>query len=413
MAWIDIFKIGGEIGSGVGGVCFLATLYFQNLSRKEERSIADIVGTTGLTLEADGVVRIIRQFKSDQARIAALRDILKLQREQAELLLNKLKKGIDLDRVARHQDQGKFKLLQISSGTFTLLCVSLLVAGITASNPNNNSQSKSTRNPVTDIEILNGKIFMPFEISHEENNVEKTLAERINYAEPRLEHGYTARTAIRFVPVESILTNISLGENSLGRPETKYIFVGDYDELKGLKISEALNNLGLENFHDVYAIIFNVQSNDIQPGSVRGIFKVIDKLDNRTYRSVLTNCTPQIANDLTHVHNIQNHGLQKWASLKADYVSLLNQIRYTKEFETDFSFVDPSDWEPEGFSRVDKGVGVDFRVGNIEIKYYGAMVFLTTNSPIKSLQAGAVLRIHRSPNDARIPTSIPLANLGQ
>jgi len=121
MSWANTFTAATGIGSGISAMCFFATLFFQNANRKEERSVADIIGNTGLQLKPSDVINIIKEFKDDETRKEVLHTILKLQRDQAELLMEKLKSGIDLDKLAQHQDTGKVKMLKLVSGPATIL----------------------------------------------------------------------------------------------------------------------------------------------------------------------------------------------------------------------------------------------------------------------------------------------------
>jgi LysM repeat protein len=123
MNWISIFKIAGGIGSGIAAICFLGALFFQYASRREERTISHVIGTQ---LEADDVINILREFKDDPAgRLKALEMLMDGQREQAHQLMEKLKSGIDIDKVAQHRDQGTLKLLK-PVGVVTLILGLLL-----------------------------------------------------------------------------------------------------------------------------------------------------------------------------------------------------------------------------------------------------------------------------------------------
>lgn len=120
MSWNNTLTIASGISSGISGLCFLATLYFRNASRKEERSIAEVIDNTGLQLKPSDVIEILKQFDGD-TRLDALEKLLNLQREKAEMLMEKLKSNINLEEVVKHQDQGKYKMLMAMSAPATVL----------------------------------------------------------------------------------------------------------------------------------------------------------------------------------------------------------------------------------------------------------------------------------------------------
>jgi hypothetical protein len=124
--WVQVFKIAGGIGSGIGALCFLGALFSQYATRREEHSISKLIGHTQLPPE--DVLQILREFKDDaQGRLKALEVLLHGQREQAHQLLEKLKSGIDIDKVMRHHDQGTLRLLKSIGVVTGMLGVLLLV----------------------------------------------------------------------------------------------------------------------------------------------------------------------------------------------------------------------------------------------------------------------------------------------
>jgi hypothetical protein len=140
--WIQVFKIAGGIGSGIGALSFLAVLFFQYASKREERSVSSIIGHTQLRTE--DVLQILKEFKDDpKGRLKALEALLHGQREQAQQLLEKLKSGVDIEKVAQHHDQGTLKVLKPIGGVTLTLGILLLGAAFISPAPSADPTQRS------------------------------------------------------------------------------------------------------------------------------------------------------------------------------------------------------------------------------------------------------------------------------
>lgn len=81
---------------------FFGALYVWVYSQHKEQSIVDAVTGEGI-VQAKTVVKILKQFKADESRLAALERVLGYSRERAADVLGKVKPNTDL---------GKFSLAQ-------------------------------------------------------------------------------------------------------------------------------------------------------------------------------------------------------------------------------------------------------------------------------------------------------------
>ena len=70
---IEIFKYAAGITSGLSLAAFLAALYFSLQSQKRERSIISVVKGEGV-LQAETVVKVLKEFTSEENRIVAFFD---------------------------------------------------------------------------------------------------------------------------------------------------------------------------------------------------------------------------------------------------------------------------------------------------------------------------------------------------
>lgn len=133
MDWFAILKLAGGISSALGGVCFLGVLFFHYASRRNETSVAGLIGHT--QLNSNDVINILQQFKDDpEGRLKALEMLMHGKRDQAQQLLEKLKSGIDLDKISEHNNEGSLKLLKVTGAVALAFGLLLLVAGLVKSN---------------------------------------------------------------------------------------------------------------------------------------------------------------------------------------------------------------------------------------------------------------------------------------
>lgn len=239
--------------------------------------------------------------------------------------------------------------------------------------------------------------------SSEPEGISKSL--HAAFAQLALSSGYIPRHAIRFVPDQDFYApGVKSGDTLLGRKDAKYVFVADYDELKGLDINVALASVGFPgDTADVIAIVFDVARTseaDVRPGSVRGIFKAMRDLSKPEYLDAI-NANHEIAEDVLRTHQQKDYGLSNWRKLLPEYYRVLEKVNNLGSFHRDFSNMNFDEWRPQGFSTCKNGFMIT--VDEIQIPGYCGMVFLAKNIPVNHLKGAAVIRIHRSNPNATIP----------
>jgi carboxypeptidase family protein len=99
MPWAQVFKYAASISSVLSLAAFLGALYIWLQSRKSEQSVVEIVKGQGV-VDAATVVRVLKQFKSDEARLAALQHMLGYDASRAADVLQKVKANVDVQKLS-------------------------------------------------------------------------------------------------------------------------------------------------------------------------------------------------------------------------------------------------------------------------------------------------------------------------
>jgi hypothetical protein len=98
--WIPVLKV----ASGVGGLTgVLAVLYFRNLDPGPSRSVVEEIAET-YKVPPEQIQRIVKTFKSDEARLQALEVLLSSPREQTKDVLEQLTRTTPITRDRRRHE---------------------------------------------------------------------------------------------------------------------------------------------------------------------------------------------------------------------------------------------------------------------------------------------------------------------
>src|SRR5712692_2948929 len=89
--WPLIFKYAAGITSGLSFFAFVAALYVWLQSRQREHSILQTIRGEGV-VDTQTVVRILKEFASDEHRIKALQEMLKYDEGRAKGVVEKVKR---------------------------------------------------------------------------------------------------------------------------------------------------------------------------------------------------------------------------------------------------------------------------------------------------------------------------------
>jgi hypothetical protein len=125
--WPQALKIAAGIGSMLSLCAFLGVLYTWLASRRSERSVVETVRGQGI-VEADTVVRVLKQFDSDDKRIEALHEMLGYDRERASDVVAKVKADIDVEALVVEQHTDSRKWLLIVSMVLIIFTLAAFVA---------------------------------------------------------------------------------------------------------------------------------------------------------------------------------------------------------------------------------------------------------------------------------------------
>jgi SEFIR domain len=147
---------------------------------------------------------------------------------------------------------------------------------------------------------------------------------------------------------------------TLGNPSQKFIFVSNYDELRGYTVSQAYRMSGgvIRSKQHVSAIIFPLQG-DLFPANARGLLQAINKIEQLQNISMPTpTFDVQSQIDKDEKGDLQNDDLDSWAfvNYKAHYrhyCELSQKFRLLPYAVKEFMGGIGKDWTPLGFSRKD------------------------------------------------------------
>lgn len=122
MLWQKIFGVAAEITSVLSLCVFLGALFIWFSSRKRESSIVQKIRGAGI-VNAETIINILKQFKSDEPRLKALQESLVYDKARAEGILEKVKTEIDVGRFSLSEQIDLRKNLLIAGVVLVALAV--------------------------------------------------------------------------------------------------------------------------------------------------------------------------------------------------------------------------------------------------------------------------------------------------
>lgn len=211
---------------------------------------------------------------------------------------------------------------------------------------------------------------------------------------------------------------------TLGAEQQSFVFVADYDELRGCTVAEALYRTGhpaMANYQ-VSGIIFPLLHRSLFPASARGVLQVIQDIDAERK----TDAGYKPANLAKYLEPNEIAALTgrdkpdyRWDSYRGyhrGYSKAIEKLREEKCSAFDYMGTIERDWNSIGCAEVigrddvapssfelDAGDGLP----TLKIANFGARVFLIRNMRIDELK-GQVLFHSRNPEQDRIPDLFPV-----
>jgi hypothetical protein len=122
-----ILKYAAGVSSILSLLAFLAGLFVWLQSQKKERSVVDVIRGEGI-VQADTVVKIVKQFKDDDKRLEALKEILKYSDARAKDVLDKVKPNVDVGKFSLTQ-QAQIQRQLIIAGVVLIVIGALSIIG--------------------------------------------------------------------------------------------------------------------------------------------------------------------------------------------------------------------------------------------------------------------------------------------
>jgi len=227
--------------------------------------------------------------------------------------------------------------------------------------------------------------------------------------------------------------------SSLGKPDQDYVFVADYDELKGKTAAEATRLLGeaMEDKDIVSAIIFPIEPNHVAvfPANARGVLQVIENVEKNEpiekdkLFDVASKLDDSAAYSALHIESTAPH-LYEWSwnyykKYYGAYCAVALQFRCHPTDAAKWIGSLEDDWHPLGFAiNVEEKMGMadsfspadpcdkdykkqlceiaDWEKAKSQFQDYGVRVFLVRNMQIDKI-IGRVMIEFNDPWREQIP----------
>src|ERR1700722_13143073 len=126
--WTTIFGYAAGISSILSLVAFMASLFVWLQSRQRQTSVVETIKGEGI-VDAERVVDILKQFRSDEARLQALEKVLGYDRARAEGVLEKVKPNGDAGKLSL-VNQAHISRQLSKTGIFLLILALIPVGGL-------------------------------------------------------------------------------------------------------------------------------------------------------------------------------------------------------------------------------------------------------------------------------------------
>jgi hypothetical protein len=246
----------------------------------------------------------------------------------------------------------------------------------------------------------------------------------------RLVKNATVTWLVRLIPYSRTTTpQLEISHlDYVGRPETDYVFVADYEELKNYTVEQAIYRTGgsLRGASGVSAIIFPLKRRDLIPASARGVLQVLIRIDEK--HSADANWKPceygELSADATKQLGPYAIGIPtySWASYSSFYREFETAVFKAQKAAQNGSCPAlerlgkiEDDWHPTGYSRV---IGTQRLTGplhslslpkgdTISLPQFGARVFLLENLHIGDIPDRVMIDFDDPASD-RIPDLGPM-----
>jgi hypothetical protein len=96
---VTILQYAAGVTTVLSLLSFFGGLYVWLQSQKREQSVVDVIKGEGI-VQAATVVRILKEFKSDETRLAALQQVLGYSKDRAADVLDKVKPNVDVGKLS-------------------------------------------------------------------------------------------------------------------------------------------------------------------------------------------------------------------------------------------------------------------------------------------------------------------------
>lgn len=108
--------------SAIGLLSLIAYFYMQLVFAQKHRSFREIVEGDG-TYSPKGILKVLKQFKSDEARLKALKDLTNADGARIHKLLDRINKNVDIEKLTNRSHSHHLRLLLVSSLFFIAISI--------------------------------------------------------------------------------------------------------------------------------------------------------------------------------------------------------------------------------------------------------------------------------------------------
>ncbi|HVU87951.1 MAG TPA: hypothetical protein VHD36_11570 [Pirellulales bacterium] len=211
---------------------------------------------------------------------------------------------------------------------------------------------------------------------------------------------------------------------SLGKPGQQFTFVGDYDELRGCTVAEAIYKLGgnLDPGQHVSVIIFPAGERPLFAASARGLLQVIARVEKfledaaRGPNFLPANLDERLSEPARAALDDTSPTAGTWKSYQRfyhEYATAVAEIRAARCSVLDHIGSIDADWHPLGYAQAIGApygdaptLALDLDGKSLPVPDFGARVFLVANAALAELTGQCLLDI-TDPGRERLPDLDP------
>jgi hypothetical protein len=262
-----------------------------------------------------------------------------------------------------------------------------------------------------------------------ENTVGQSEQDRASHPRPTARESFAAllanerpRRLLRMVAYDpTTQPYLSIAQlKTLGKPGQQFTFVGDYDELRGCTVAEAIYKLGgnLDPGQHVSVIIFPSGERPLFAASARGVLQVIARVEKSLGDSttapdfVPTDLDSRLSAAARAALDDTSPAAGAWQSYHPyyhEYATAIDEIRAAHCSVLDQIGSIDRDWHPLGYAQAIGApygdaptLAVDLDGKTLPVPEFGARVFLVANAGLDELTGQCLIDV-TDPGRERLP----------